>query len=136
LVWVTTSVAKNLSKISLGGEKMGDYDKVKDATKEFSESAKKTSNQIYILRLYVSGMTPKSVRAIENIKEIVDKELQERYELEVIDIYQHPEKAISEQIIAAPTLVKKLPLPIKKIIGDLSDKERVIIGLDLIPKKH
>ncbi len=108
----------------------------KDPTEEFELSIEESKNQVYILRLYVTGMTPRSIKAIENIKEIVEEKLSGCYELEVIDIYQHPEIARSEQIIAAPTLIKKLPLPIRKIIGDMSDKERVIIGLDLIPKQQ
>lgn len=85
----------------------------------------------YCLRLFVSGSTPRSSRAIQNIRALCDECLQGRYELEVIDIYQHPEQAKPEQIIVTPTLVKKLPLPFRKIIGDLSDVERVLVGLDL-----
>ncbi len=105
-----------------------------DSTGAFEDSAEKSKNQVYVLRLYVTGMTPKSIKAIGNIKKIVEENLHGRYELEVIDIYQHPEIAKNEQIIAAPTLIKKLPLPIRKIIGDMSDKKRVIIGLDLITR--
>lgn len=79
-------------------------------------------------------MTPRSIKAIENTKQIVEEKLSGRYELEIIDIYQHPELARNEQIIAAPTLIKKLPLPEQNIIGDMSDKKRVIKDLDLIPK--
>ena len=108
---------------------------LKDSTVELEESLNCSKKQTYVLRLYVTGMTPRSIKAIENIKKIVEEKLQGCYELEIIDIYQHPELARQEQIIAAPTLVKKLPLPIRKIIGDMSDKERVIIGLDLFPKQ-
>jgi circadian clock protein KaiB len=85
----------------------------------------------YLLRLYVTGSTPKSVHAIANIKQICEEHLQGRYDLEVIDLYQRPNLAKGEQIIAAPTLIKKLPLPLRRIIGDLSNTERVLVGLDL-----
>jgi circadian clock protein KaiB len=86
----------------------------------------------YCLRLFVSGQTPNSIRAIQNVKALCEERLNGRYELEVIDIYQHPERLKPEQIVATPTLVKKLPLPIRKIIGDLSDKERVLMGLKIL----
>ena len=85
----------------------------------------------YILRLYVTGMTMRSARAIENLRTICEERLAGRYQLEVIDIYQQPELAGREQIVAAPTLVKSLPLPLRRIIGDMSDRDRVLIGLDL-----
>jgi circadian clock protein KaiB len=85
----------------------------------------------YCLRLFVSGHSPHSIRAIKNIKALCDEKLNGRYDLEVIDIYQHPERLNADQILATPTLVKKLPLPIRQIIGDLSDKERVLIGLEI-----
>jgi len=88
----------------------------------------------YRLRLFVTGSTPKSTRAIQNIRALCEERLHGRYELEVIDIYQHPELARPEQIVVTPTLVKKLPLPFRRIIGDLSDKERVLVGLDLVPR--
>jgi circadian clock protein KaiB len=85
----------------------------------------------YVLRLYVTGMTPRSTRAVENVRAICEQHLQGRYDLEVIDIYQQPTLAKGEQIIAAPTLIKKLPLPLRRVIGDLSSTERVLLGLDL-----
>jgi circadian clock protein KaiB len=85
----------------------------------------------YVLRLYVTGMTPRSTRAVENVRAICEEHLQGRYDLEVIDIYQQPTLAKGEQIIAAPTLIKKLPLPLRRVIGDLSSTERVLLGLDL-----
>jgi len=88
----------------------------------------------YILKLYVAGMTPNSRRAITNIKKICDEYLEGRYELEILDIYQQPVLAAGEQIIAAPTLIKELPLPLHKFIGDLSNKDKVLVGLDLRPK--
>lgn len=91
----------------------------------------RTKKQKYILRLFVTGATPASLAAILNLKKICDEYLDGCYELEVIDIYQHPEAARDEQIIAAPTLIKKLPLPTRKFIGDLADKKRILAGLDL-----
>lgn len=85
----------------------------------------------YVLRLFVSGMTPRSARAIENVRAVCEQYLQGRYDLEVIDIYQQPALAQREQIIAAPTLIKKLPLPLRQVIGDMSSTERLLIGLDL-----
>lgn len=87
----------------------------------------------YVLRLYVSGATPRSVAAIENIKDICDTHLQGRYDLQIIDIYQHPELAHRAEILAAPTLIKQLPLPLRKLLGDLSETQRVLIGLDVLP---
>jgi circadian clock protein KaiB len=85
----------------------------------------------YVLRLFVTGTTAHSVRAIANIKTICEERLKGHYDLEVIDIYQHPLKAGGEQIIAAPTLIRKSPLPIRRLVGDMSDKARVLHGLDL-----
>ena len=89
------------------------------------------STERYVLRLYVTGMTPRSIRAVNNVRAICEEHLQGRYELEVIDIYQQPSLAKGEQIIAAPTLIKRLPLPLRKIIGDMSSTEKVLLGLDL-----
>jgi len=85
----------------------------------------------YMLKLYVAGQSPKSVNAIANIKKICEENLQGSYELQVIDLYQQPHLAQGDQIIAVPTLVKKLPLPLRRIIGDLSDSGRVLVGLDI-----
>lgn len=92
-------------------------------------------SSLYILRLYIAGRTPRSVDAITNIKKICEEHLQGRYELEVIDLYQQPQLAQGEQIIAVPTLIKKLPLPLRRIIGDMSNTERVLVGLDLRKKE-
>jgi circadian clock protein KaiB len=89
------------------------------------------SDSRYVLRLYVTGQTPRSVLAIENMRKICAEHLSERYTLEVIDIYQHPEACQQQQIIAAPTLIKVLPHPLRRIIGDLSNTEKVLVGLDL-----
>ena len=96
----------------------------------FDQAAR--SDERYILRLYVTGMTARSARAIENLRAICDEYLDGRYDLEVVDIYQQPVLTRGEQIIAAPTLIKKLPLPMRRIIGDMSNRERVLIGLDLV----
>jgi len=88
-------------------------------------------NETYVLRLYVTGLTPRSTLAIANVRKICDQHLAGRYELEVIDLYQQPELAKGEQIIAAPTLIKTLPLPLRRLIGDMSDPEKVLIGMDL-----
>jgi circadian clock protein KaiB len=90
--------------------------------------------QKYTLRLYVAGLTPRSQEAIRNITAICDENLKGRCDLEVIDIYQHPVLAKGEQIIAAPTLIKQLPLPLRKIIGNMADKDKVLLGLDLRSK--
>ena len=92
----------------------------------------KTTNDMYVLRLYVTGMTPRSARAVKNLQAICDEYLAGRYDLEVVDIYQQPVLTKGEQIIAAPTLIKKLPLPMRRIIGDMSNRDRVLLGLDLV----
>jgi circadian clock protein KaiB len=101
--------------------------------KVFEEAIKHTEDKKYVLRLYVAGVTPRSREAITNIKEICEEYLKGRYELEVIDIYQQPVLAKGEQIIAAPTLVKKLPLPLRRFIGSMADVDRILVGLDLKP---
>lgn len=85
----------------------------------------------YILQLFVSGSSPRSLTSINNIRRICKEHLKGRYELEVIDIYQQPERVVGEQVFAAPTLVKQMPLPLRRIVGDLSDNEKVLVGLDL-----
>jgi circadian clock protein KaiB len=88
----------------------------------------------YVLRLYVAGQSPRSVNAITNIKIICEENLKGRYDLQVIDLYQQPQLADGEQIIAVPTLIKKLPLPLRRLLGDMSNTERVLVGLDLRKK--
>ena len=85
----------------------------------------------YVLKLYVTGMTPRSQRAIENIRAICEERLKGRYSLEIVDNFEHPILAEGEQILAAPTLIKQLPEPLRRIVGDLSNTERVLLGLDL-----
>jgi circadian clock protein KaiB len=87
----------------------------------------------YILKLYVTGLTTRSARAIENLQTFCEKHLAGRYELQVIDVYQQPELTRTEQIVEIPTLIKQLPLPLRRLIGDMSDEERVLIGLDILP---
>jgi circadian clock protein KaiB len=109
--------------------------KVKKSTEEFGKEAGRQDRAKYVLRLYVTGMTPKSIRAITNVQKLCEQYLKGCYELEVIDIYQQPKLAKGEQIIATPTLIKKLPLPLRKLIGDMSDTERFLVGIDLKSKK-
>jgi circadian clock protein KaiB len=87
----------------------------------------------YILRLYVTGLTPRSARAVESLQTFCAKHLSGRYDLQVIDVYQQPELARTEQIVAVPTLIKKLPLPLRRLIGDMSDEDRVLVGLNILP---
>jgi len=91
--------------------------------------------QRYVLRLYVTGINERSIQAINNMKVICEEYLKDRYDLEVVDVYKQPSLAKGEQILAVPTLVKKLPLPLRRMVGDMSQKERVLLGLDLVPKK-
>ena len=103
-----------------------------DTTEAFEKlMAASPSEERYVLRLYVTGMTPRSTEAFAAIRALCEERLRGRYDLEVIDIYQHPQLAIDEQIVAVPTLVKKSPAPLRRLIGDLSNTERVLLGLDL-----
>ena len=104
----------------------------RDLRAMIEDAARTPEGERYILRLYVTGMTARSVRALKNLQTICDEYLKGRYDLEVIDIYQQPVLTKGEQIIAAPTLIKKLPLPMRRIIGDMSDRDRVLVGLDLV----
>lgn len=100
------------------------------------KKAKESDKRKYVLRLYVAGMTPQSLQAIQNITRICEENLKGRYDLRVIDIYQQPTLAQGEQIIAVPTLIKKLPLPLRKFIGNMVNKEKILVGLDLQPQKE
>lgn len=95
---------------------------------------RKSKSDCVVLRLYVAGQTPRSVRAITNIKSICEEHLDGRYQLEVVDLYQQPQLALGEQIIALPTLIRKVPTPLRRIIGDMSNLERVLVGLDIQTK--
>lgn len=101
---------------------------------DFNEVVQNEQKKHYSLRLYVTGATPQSIKAVTNIKKICEEYLEGRHTLEIIDIYQQPQFAEADQIIAAPTLIKKLPYPFKRLVGDMSDKKRVLRGLDLKPK--
>ncbi len=104
----------------------------KSIVSDLENAVANTEKQTYVLRLYVTGTTTRSIRAIKNIKKICDDHLAGRYDLEVIDLYKRPQLARGEQIIAAPTLIRKLPAPLRRIIGDMSDTEKVLVGLDLL----
>jgi len=109
--------------------------KAKSSTQEFEKAAAMPDRTKHILRLYITGMTPRSTRAIANVRNLCEQYLKGEYELKVIDIYQQPKLAAGEQIIATPTLIKQLPLPLRKLIGDMSDIEKFLIGIDLRTKK-
>ena len=94
---------------------------------------KNAGQQKYVLRLYVTGVTAKSIHAIKHVKRICETHLQGRYRLEVVDIYQQPTLARGEQILAAPTLVKSLPLPLRCMIGSMANEKKILLGLDLRP---
>jgi circadian clock protein KaiB len=116
--------------------------KLRSATDAFEQALKRSPlrRAKYILRLYITGSSTRSLKAVQNLKRICDEHFPDDYDLEVIDIYEDPEAARAEQIIAAPTLVKKLPRPIRKFVGDLSNTQKILIGLDLYkrqePKVH
>ncbi len=101
------------------------------AKKALELAEKKQKRQKYVLRLYVAGISPRSEEAIRNVKATCEKHLAGRYHLEVVDIYQQPVLAKGEQIIAAPTLVKRLPLPLRRLIGNMSEEDKILVGLDL-----
>ena len=111
----------------------------KDSSKESPNNSEESLEQAlsnlelekYVFRLYVAGNSPKSVRAIQKLTKICEEHLQGRYELEIIDIYQRPELLEKEQIFAVPTLIKKLPLPLQRLIGDMTNTEKILIYLDL-----
>ncbi|MCL5279838.1 MAG: circadian clock KaiB family protein [Planctomycetes bacterium] len=103
-------------------------------TELLEEAARKAKHQKYVLRLYVAGMTPRSREALRTVSEICREELAGRCDLEVIDLYKQPTLAHREQIVAVPTLIKKLPLPLRRFIGSMVDKEKLLVGLDLIPR--
>jgi circadian clock protein KaiB len=101
--------------------------------KNIPDSLQDEDKEKWNLRLYVAGQTPKSIKAFDNLKKICDEYVLGRYSIEVIDLTVNPQLAKGDQILALPTLVRKLPQPIRKIIGDLSNTERVLVGLDLRP---
>ena len=103
----------------------------KNKAEDDTAPATSSPGEFWQLRLYVAGMTPRAVAAFDNLKKLCETHMPERYEIEVIDLLENPKLAAGDQILAVPTLVRKLPTPIKKIIGDLSDQDRVLVGLDL-----
>jgi circadian clock protein KaiB len=107
-----------------------------DASTQIFEDAIRDAPEAgqYRLVLFVSGSTPRSLRAIQNIKKLCEERLHGRYTIDVVDAYQHPHHLKPEHILVTPTLIKKLPLPIRRIVGDLSDKDKVLMGLDIIPR--
>lgn len=107
-------------------------DGVPDETLQlFEKLVADLSQPSFVFRLFVSGSTPRSSMAIANVRRICERYLPGRYELEVIDVYQHPASTKEQQVIAVPTLIKELPLPTQRFVGDMSDTERIVIGLNL-----
>jgi circadian clock protein KaiB len=106
-----------------------------EKSKQSAQPGRKRTSKEYQLRLYVAGQTPKSLAAFANLKKICEEHLAGQYHIEVVDLLKKPQLASGDQILAIPTLVRKLPEPIKKIIGDLSNTERVLVGLDLREQK-
>jgi circadian clock protein KaiB len=109
--------------------------RVRDSAKKFERLLDGIGHQQYMLRLYITGATPQSVRALANIKRICEEYLDGSYRLDVIDLYQQPQLARAAQIVAAPTLIKQTPLPVRRVLGDMSKTERVLAGLGLQPKQ-
>lgn len=103
-----------------------------DTQAAFEKALENSKNERYLLRLYIAGNTHQSANTIMNLRKVCEEYLQGRYQLEVVDIYQQPSLAKSDEIIATPTLVKRLPLPIRRIIGDLTETERILVGLNLV----
>lgn len=119
---------------------MGTSKKTSQRKPAAARSGRKTGNNerpfkppVWELRLYVAGMTPTSIRAFENLKKLCEEHMHGAYKIQVVDLLERPKLASGDQIIAVPTLVRRLPTPVKKIIGDLSNTERVLVGLDLRP---
>ncbi len=103
------------------------------SARAFERAIAESPDAHFVLRLYVSGMTPRSRQAIDNIQRLCEEHMAGRYDLEIIDIYQQPALAKDGQIIAAPTLVKKLPLPLRKVVGDMADPGRIMVVLGIAP---
>ncbi len=101
-------------------------------TKAIISAAREMKNARFVLRLYVAGMTPRSAEAIRRVTDFCEKHLTKQYELEIVDIYQKPALVKGEQIIAVPTLVKQLPEPLRRFIGDMHDEQRLLFGMDLV----
>lgn len=110
-----------------------EHDSTTKAFERTVAEAGKPDTRQYSLRLYIAGASPKSARAVERVRRICEQHLARRYKLEVVDIFENPVLARGEQILAVPTLLKKLPAPLRRFIGDMSDTERILVGLDLRP---
>jgi circadian clock protein KaiB len=110
--------------------------KPKSSTAAFEAAAERARTEKYVLRLYIAGTAPASSRSVETLRAICEENLKGRYELMVVDVFQQPTLAKDEQIIAVPTLIKKLPAPLRRVVGDLSNEHRVLVGLDLKPKSN
>ena len=112
--------------------------KLRSTTEAFEEALKRTAlkRAKYILRLYVIGSSTRSLQAVSNLKKICEEHLSDEYDLEVIDIYENPTAAREEQIIAVPTLVKKLPRPLRKFVGNLSNTQKILVGLDVYKRQE
>jgi circadian clock protein KaiB len=106
------------------------------STAAFETAAENAGSAHYVLRLYIAGTTPTSSKSVDNLRNICEAHLRGRYELVVIDVFQQPMLAKDDQIIAVPTLIKEFPAPVRRIVGDLSNEQRVLVGLDLKPKEH
>lgn len=148
MVWISNPVkhveyesvywmAKPKTEKTNAGGKRRLRTKLRDATEVFEEALKGNAlkRAKYILRLYVTGSTGRSLRAVQNLKKLCEEHLPDDYDLVVIDIYEDPGAAREAQVIAAPTLVKKLPLPIRKFVGDLSNTQKILIGLDIYQRR-
>ena len=105
-----------------------------DVTEEFERALEQKKTEHYVLRLYIAGNNLRSQVAVENVKKICEENLKGRYDLEIIDIYQDRTKNPVDLVLAAPTLIKKLPLPLRRVIGDMTLKEKVLVGLDLVTR--
>lgn len=103
----------------------------KTTTEEFEEAARARTLRKFVFRLYVTGLTPRSLEAIENVRALCEQYLHGHYELDIIDVYKEPEAAREHQVIAAPTLVKQLPLPLRRFVGDMTRTEKLLAGLDI-----
>src|ERR1044072_6099030 len=129
-------MSKTGSKKSNSNGSGGRTEKILNATAKFEKALHgKTEHHVeYILRLYVTGLTPRSLKAISNLKRFCEEHFPDEYDLEVIDIYKNPKAARDAEIIAAPTLIKKLPAPLRRFVGDLSNQERLLVGMGLYHK--
>jgi circadian clock protein KaiB len=108
-------------------------DKLRPATEAFEQALNGEQPRVaeYVLRLYVTGSSPRSLKAIYNLKRLCEEHLHDAYDLQVVDIYKNPDAAREAQIIAAPTLIKRLPAPLRRFVGDLSNKQKLLIGLGI-----